>query len=118
MTKLTRISNGATRKALGELNLAGIEKRLQEGAHVSIMLGRLDLKNGDRAAAWIGTALATVRGHSKFVISVRDVPGLIQIGLELSRRIWRIEKEGHPYGAEMGVNPTFHVRPKFQLFSR
>ena len=103
MKQLTRISNDAARKALGELTLGDIENRLQEGARVSIMLGQLDLKNGDRAAAWIGTALATVRGHFKFAISVRDVPGLIQVGLELSRRIWRIEKEGHPYGAEMGV---------------
>ena len=103
MKQLTRISNDAARKALGELTLGDIEKRLQEGARVSIMLGQLDLKNGDRAVAWIGTAFATVRGHSKFAISVRDVPGLIQVGLELSRRIWRIEKEGHPYGADMGV---------------
>lgn len=100
---LTRISNDMDRKALGEISLEEIEKRLQAGARVCIMLGRIDLKNGDREAAWIGTALAAVRGHSRFTISVRDLPGLIWIGLELSRRIWRIEKEGHPYGADMGV---------------
>ena len=70
---------------------------------MDIMLGRLEIENGDKDAAWIGTALAEVCVRYKCNIAVRDTPGLIWVGLELSRRARRIEKEGHPYGAEMGI---------------
>ena len=93
----------STRTALGALSLMDIEKALQEGKRVDIMLGRLEIENGDKDAAWIGTALAEVCVRYKCNIAVRDTPGLIWVGLELSRRARRIEKEGHPYGAEMGI---------------
>ena len=93
----------STRTALGALSLMDIEKALQEGKRVDIMLGRLEIENGDKDAAWIGTALAEVCVQYKCNIAVRDTPGLIWVGLELSRRVRRIEKEGHPYGAEMGI---------------
>ena len=93
----------STRTALGALSLMDIEKALQEGKRVDIMLGRLENENGDKDAAWIGTALAEVCVQYKCNIAVRDTPGLIWVGLELSRRVRRIEKEGHPYGAEMGI---------------
>ena len=93
----------STRTALGALSLVDIEKALRGGMRVDIMLGRLEIENGDKDAAWIGTALSEVCVRYKCNIAVRDTPGLIWVGLELSRRVRRIEKEGHPYGAEMAI---------------
>ena len=92
-----------SRKALGVVSLKDIAKALQEGRRVSIMFGRVDLKRGDEEAAWIGDTLAKVCGSCHVDIAVGDEPRFTKIGLEICRRVRRIEKEGVPYGIAAGI---------------
>ena len=92
------------RKALGEVALKDVAKALQEGRRVAIMFGRIDLKRGDEEAAWIGDALAKVCGNFHVDIAVCDEPRFNKIGLEICRRVRRIEEEGIPYGIAAGIN--------------
>ena len=92
-----------TRKALGAVSLNDVANALQVGKRVSIMFGRIDLKRGDEEAAWIGDTLAKVCGNFHVDIAVGDVPRFDKIGLEICRRVRRIEKEGIPYGIAAGI---------------
>ena len=87
-----------TRKALGAVSLNDVANALQVWKRVSIMFGRIDLKRGDEEAAWIGDTLAKVCGSIHIDIAVGDEPRFNKIGLEICRRVRRIEKEGVPYG--------------------
>ena len=100
-----------SRKALGAVGLMDIAKALQEGRRVSIMFGRIDLKRGDKEAAWIGDTLAKVCGNSHVDIAVGDEPCFNKIGLEICRRIRRIEKEGVPYGIAAGIKELGNESP-------
>ena len=92
-----------SRGALGMVSLNDVTKALQDGRRVSIMFGRIDLKRGDEGAAWIGDTLAKVCGNFHVDIAVGDVPRFDKIGLEICRRVRRIEKEGVPYGIAAGI---------------
>ena len=92
-----------SRKALGAVSLKDVTKALQEGRRVAIMFGRIDLKRGDEEAAWIGDALANVCGDCHVDIAVCDDPRFNKIGLEICRRVRRIEEEGVPYGIAAGI---------------
>ena len=87
-----------SRRALGAVSLTDVTKALQVVKRVSIMFGRIDSKRGDRQAAWIGDTLAKVCGNFHVDIAVCDDPRFNKIGLEICRRVRRIEKEGVPYG--------------------
>ena len=91
------------RRALGAVSLTDVTKALQDGRRVAIMFGRIDLKRGDEEAAWIGDTLAKVCGNFHVDIAVGDVPRFDKIGLEICRRVRRIEKEGIPYGIAAGI---------------
>ena len=90
-------------RALGAGSLEDVAKALQEGKRVSIMFGRIDLKRGDKDAAWIGDTLAKVCGNFHVDIAVGDEPRFDKIGLEICRRVRRIEKDGVPYGIAAGI---------------
>ena len=92
-----------SRRALGAVSLNDVTKTLQDGRRVAIMFGRIDLKRGDEEAAWIGDTLAKVCGNFHVDIAVGDVPRFDKIGLEICRRVRRIEKEGIPYGIAAGI---------------
>jgi len=89
--------------ALGAVALMDVTKALQEGLRVSIMFGRIDLERGDEEVAWIGDTLAKVCGNFHVDIAVCDDPRFNKIGLEICRRVRRIEKEGVPYGIAAGI---------------
>ncbi len=91
------------RSALGAVSLTDVTKALQDERRVSIMFGRIDLKRGDEEAAWIGDTLAKVCGNFHVDIAVGDEPRFNKIGLEICRRVRRIEKEGVPYGIAAGI---------------
>ena len=87
-----------SRRALGAVSLNDVANALQDGRRVAIMFGRIDLKRGDKEAAWIGDTLAKVCGNFHADIAVGDEPRFNKIGLEICRRVRGIEKEGVPYG--------------------
>ena len=95
--------NETTREALGSVSVKDIETALEEGKRVSIMLGRSDLKRDDKEVAWIGAALAEACGEFHVDVAVGNMPGLVDVGLEIVRRIRRIEDEGVPYGITSNV---------------
>ena len=92
-----------SRKSLGAVSMKDIARALQDGRRVAIMFGRIDLKRGDKEAAWIGDTLAKVCGNFHVDIAVCDDPRFNKIGLEICRRARRIEKEGVPYGIAAGI---------------
>ena len=95
--------NQGSVESLGAVSLMSIAKALREGNRVSIMFGRINLKKGDEEAAWIGDTLAKVCGNFHADIAVGDEPRFNKIGLEICRRVRRIEKEGVPYGIAAGI---------------
>ena len=95
--------NETTREASVSVSVKDIEVALQEGKRVSIMLGRSDLKRDDKEVAWIGAALAEACGEFHVDVAVGNMPGLVDVGLEIVRRIRRIEDEGVPYGVASNV---------------
>ena len=96
-------AQSGSRKALGAVSLKDVAKALQEGRRVSIMLGRIDLERGYEEAALIGDTLAKVCGSRHVDIAVGDEPRFDKIGLEICRRVRRIEKVGIPYGIAAGI---------------
>ena len=102
VSKKERVSDIA-QVARGAVSLVDVAKALQEGKRVSIMFGRIDLERGDEEAAWIGDTLAKVCGNFHVDIAVCDDSRFDKIGLEICRRVRRIEKEGVPYGIAAGI---------------
>jgi len=103
MNEKTPTQNETTREASGSVSVKDIETALEEGKRVSIMLGRSDLKRDDKEVAWIGAALAEAGGEFHVDVAVGNMPGLVDVGLEIVRRIRRIEDEGVPYGVASNV---------------
>ena len=99
----TASTQPGSRRALGAVSLNDVANALQDGRRVAIMFGRIDLKRGDKEAAWIGDTLAKVCGNFHADIAVGDEPRFNKIGLEICRRVRRIEKEGVPYGIAAGI---------------
>ena len=95
--------NETTREALGSVSAKDIRAALHEGKRVSIMIGRSDLVRADEEVAVIGTVLAEVCGEFHVDVAVGNMPGLVDVGLEIVRRIRRIENEGIPYGVAANV---------------
>ena len=93
----------AVRTALGEVSAKDIRAALHEGKRVSIMIGRSDLVRDDEEVAVIGTVLAEACGEFHVDVAVGNMPGLVGVGLEIVRRIRRIEDEGVPYGVAANV---------------
>ena len=91
------------RRALRTVSLKDVANALQEGRRVSVMFGRIDLKRGDEEAGWIGDTLAKVCGNFHVDIAVCNESRFVKIGLEICRRVRRIEKEGVPYGIAAGI---------------
>ena len=76
-----------SRRSLGAVSLNDVANALQDGRRVAIMFGRIDLKRGDKEAAWIGDTLAKVCGNFHADIAVGDEPRFNKIGLEICRRV-------------------------------
>jgi len=93
----------AVRTALGEVLVKDIRGALQGGKRVSIMIGRSDLERDDEDVALIGAVLAEACGEYHVDVAVGNMPGLVGVGLEIVRRIRRIEDEGVPYGVAANV---------------
>ena len=93
----------ATRTALGAMSVKEIKNALHAGKRVSVMLGSSDLKRGDKEVAWIGAVLAEACEDYHVDVAVGNMPGLVDVGLEIVRRIRRIEDEGVPYGVASNV---------------
>ena len=104
MASPTSNAGETARTALGALSLMDIEKALHEGSRVSIMIGRSDLKYDDKEVAWIGEALAEVCRDFRVDVAVGDMAGLVDVGLEMVRRVRRIKVEGIPYGVAANVD--------------
>lgn len=111
MTSPTSNDGETARTALGALSLMDVEKALREGCRVSIMIGRSDLKRDDKEVAWIGVALAEVCRDFRIDVAVGDMPGLVDVSLEIVRRVRRIKIEGIPYGVAANVDALGRKSP-------
>ena len=103
--------NQGSVESLGAVSLKSVAKALREGKRISIMFGRINLKKGDEEAAWIGDTLAKVCGPFHVDIAVGDEPRFNKIGLEICRRVRRIEKQGFPYGITVSVEELGNDSP-------